>query len=173
MLSNIVSRPLDELLDRLAHQKGLVYTRYSDDVVFSTDRDLTRRDVGTLVKNAARVFTAFGHAVHRKKITVAAPGSRKIVLGFLVDGDVARLSRVYRSRIETHLRGIEKFGLAEHAAARHFASIWGMIRHIEGLIAHARAVDPRYGERLRARLTETLNERGWSNRRDQSLNAPK
>jgi RNA-directed DNA polymerase len=164
MLSNVVSRPLDELLDRLAHRDGLVYTRYSDDVVFSTDRDLTRRQVRTLVTGSTRIFAAFDHVVHRKKITVAPPGSRKLVLGLLVDGDEARLSRAYRSRIETHLRGVEKFGLAEHAAARHFTSIWGMIRHIEGLIAHACAVDRKYGDSLRARLTETLNKGGWSNR---------
>lgn len=164
MLSNVVSRPLDELLDRLAHRDGLVYTRYSDDVVFSTDRELTRRQVRTLVTDSTRIFAAFGHVVHRKKMTVAPPGSRKLVLGLLVDGDEARLSRAYRSRIETHLRGLEKFGLAEHAAARRFTSIWGMIRHIEGLIAHACAVDRKYGDSLCARLTETLNKSGWSNR---------
>ena len=184
MLSNLVSRPLDELLDQFAHQNELVYTRYSDDVVFSTAKDLTRRDVGTLVNNVSRVFAAFGHAVHRKKIAVAPPGSRKIVLGLLVDGDEARLSRAYRTRIEArlsrayrtrienHLRGIKKFGLAEHAAARHFSSIWGMVRHIEGLIAHARSVDPRYGDALRAHLTQTPNERGWINRSGQPLAAP-
>jgi RNA-directed DNA polymerase len=164
MLSNVVSRPLDELLDRLAHRDGLVYTRYSDDVVFSTDRDLGRRQVRTLVKDATRIFAAFGHMVHQKKITVAPPGSRKLVVGLLVDGSEARLSRAYRSRIETHLHGLEKFGLADHAAARRFTSIWGMIRHIEGLISHTCAVDPKHGASLRVRLTEALNKSGWSDR---------
>jgi RNA-directed DNA polymerase len=162
MLSNIVSRPLDELLDRLARRDGLVYTRYSDDIAFSTDGDLTRGQIRTLINDATRVFDAFGHSVHRKKITVAPPGSRRLILGLLVDGDKARLTRTYRSRVETHLRGIEKFGLAAHAATRHFTSIWGMIRHVEGLIAHACAVDVDYGGVLRARLAETLNKSGWS-----------
>jgi RNA-directed DNA polymerase len=107
--------------------------------------------------------------VHRKKIAVAPPGSRKIVLGLLVDGDEARLSRAYRVRIETHLRGIAKFGLAEHAVARHFTSIWGMIRHIEGLIAHAQGIDPEYGDKLRSRLNHVLNDSGW---RQESFGTP-
>jgi RNA-directed DNA polymerase len=69
MLSNLVSRPLDELLDRLAHRNGLIYTRYSDDLVFSTGRDLTRRHIKTLLNDVARVFAGFGHAVHRQLCT--------------------------------------------------------------------------------------------------------
>lgn len=161
MLSNLVSRPMDTVFTDLAHAAGLVYTRYSDDIVFSTAEDMTRRDVRNLVDDVTRIFGAFGHVLHRKKITIAPPGARKLVLGLLIDGHSVRLSREYRDRVETHLRGIERFGLAEHAASRHFASIWGMVRHIHGLVAHAKGVDTPYGEALVARLSSSLAKQGW------------
>lgn len=162
MLSNLVSAPMDDLLAKLARERGLVYTRYSDDVVFSTSSEITRREVRNLVHDVNRGFHSFGHILHRKKIVIAPPGARKLVLGLLVDGDEVRLSREYRNRLESHVRGIEIFGLAEHAASRHFTSIWGMIRHVGGLIAHAKAVDRSYGEALQLRFSAALEALGWN-----------
>jgi len=161
MLSNLVSKPMDKVLADVARSAGLIYTRYSDDIVFSTGEDLARHEVRNLINDVTRVFGAFGHVLHRKKITIAPPGARKLVLGLLVDGNAIRLSREYRDRLETHVRGIERFGLAEHAASRNFASIWGMVRHIRGLAAHAMAVDRPYAEALDARLTAALAKQGW------------
>lgn len=162
MLANLASLRLDNLLDHIASREGLVCTRYSDDVVFSTDADLTRQRVRNLIYDVARTFRAFGHVLHRKKITVAPPGARKMVLGLLVDGDRVRLSRAYRGRLESHIRGIERFGLAEHAASRHFASIWGLVRHVGGLVAHAQSVEPKYGMDLKARFAAALTKQGWN-----------
>ncbi|MEP9358766.1 reverse transcriptase family protein [Sphingomonas sp. KR3-1] len=162
MLSNLVSEPMDDLLASLARSQGLVYTRYSDDVVFSTSDDITRREIRDLLNDITRIFASFGHRLHRKKITIAPPGARKLVLGLLVDGSQVRLSREYRARLEGHVRGIETFGLAEHAASRHFASIWGMVRHIGGLIAHAKAVDGPFGDAMALRLSTALTALGWS-----------
>lgn len=162
MLANLVSLPLDTMLERIGERFGLVYTRYSDDVVFSTGGDLTRKQVLTLIHDVSRTFAAFGHQLHRKKITVAPPGSRKLVLGLLVDGNMVRLSRTYRGRLDAHVRGIERFGLAEHAASRRFSSIWGMLRHVGGLIAHASSVDAAYGAALRTRLSRAVAAEGWT-----------
>ncbi|WP_288991060.1 reverse transcriptase family protein [uncultured Sphingopyxis sp.] len=162
MLSNLVSEPMDDLLAKIARERGLVYTRYSDDVVFSTGTTITRREVRNLVHDVKRVFNSFGHLLHRKKVVIAPPGARKLVLGLLVDGDEVRLSREYRARVESHVRGIEKFGLAEHAASRHFTSVWGMVRHVGGLIAHSRAVDQTYGDSMQLRLSAALEASGWS-----------
>jgi RNA-directed DNA polymerase len=58
-----------------------------------------------------------------------------------VHGSKVRLTKEYRDRLQDHVRGIEKFGLGHHAAHRHFASIWGMVRHIQGLLSYAIAVE--------------------------------
>lgn len=171
MLSNIVSVPLDETLCELGDRYGLTYTRYSDDIAFSTGGEFSRRDANTLIRNAGRILASFGHELHRNKITIAPPGARKVVLGLLVDGDTVRLTRAYRSRLEDHVRGVEKFGLKAHAATRHFSSLWGAVRHIDGLIAHAKHVDETFARSLKHRFSEALVRSGWSGEAPQSSDA--
>src|SRR5579863_7561663 len=98
------------------HISARIYTRYSDDLAFSTSGDFTRRTAERLVCDIERVLLAFGHALHRKKTTISPPGARKIVLGLLVGGDHLKLTSEFRKRVANHVRGIEKFGLAHHAA---------------------------------------------------------
>lgn len=153
-IANLVARPLDERLSRWAAAHQMTYTRYSDDIVLSGAP-------GTYVAaEARRHFAAIGGMIrnegwetNRGKGRIVAPGSRLIVLGLLVDGDRVRLRREMRERIAEHLRGIEVFGPAQHAAHRNFRDAFGMLNHVRGLIEHTRSVDAalaeRYDERLR------------------------
>lgn len=75
------------------------------------------------------------------KIRVAGPGSKKIVLGLLVDGNVPRLSKQTYKRIERHLYSIKKFGLSEVARHEKFDSPIGFYNHVAGLIAFVKDVD--------------------------------
>ena len=161
MLSNLSSFALDTLLQQVADRLRLVYTRYSDDMGFSTGAQFTRQLAVNLVNEVERILASFGHQLHRHKITIAPPGARKIVLGLLVDGDAPRLTKEFRSRVSDHVRGIEKFGVARHARERHFASLWGLVRHVMGLLTYAEAVDPAFSGPLRARLRLALTKEKW------------
>lgn len=162
MLSNLASFGLDELLTKIAGKYGLIYTRYSDDVVFSTGNDFSHKEAAGLLCDASRAFTAFGHQPHREKLVVAPPGSRRTVLGLLVDGESLRLRPEFKDRLSNHVRGIEKFGVVEHANHRHFSSIWGLVRHLDGSLVYANTVEPNYAAPLRNRLLETLKDQGWA-----------
>lgn len=162
MLSNLTSKALDDNLQKLADKYGLLYTRYSDDITFSTGEQLTRKAANTLVIEAQHILAAFGHELHRRKVTIAPPGARKVVLGLLVDGTSLKLTRNFRNRVSDHVRGIAKFGLSQHAQTRHFASLWGLVRHVEGLLAYANAIDPTFAAPLKDKLSVALATQGWS-----------
>ena len=164
MLSNLVSFALDEVLQAAADREAMVYTRYSDDIIFSTNSDFTRSDAQKLLSEVERIFCSFGFALHRRKVTIAPPGSRKIALGLLVDGSKLKHPREYRDRLSDHIRGVEKFGVAHHAQEWHFASLWGLIRHIQGLLVYARSVDPGFAAPLETRFRAALTAQGWPER---------
>lgn len=161
LLSNLASELLDKVLQRVAEKYDVTFTRYSDDLAFSTGALFTHSSAASLLIEIENVLGAFGHALHRKKTSISPPGARKVVLGLLVNDDRLRLTREYRSRIANHVRGVEKFGLATHAAHRHFASLWGMVRHINGLLAYADAVDPDFAAPLKKRLDQSLKAQSW------------
>lgn len=162
MLANLASFRLDEALEALGDRYGMVYTRYSDDIAFSTGGAFDRKRAGRLIVEVERIFRSFGHALHRKKISVAPPGARKVVLGLLVHGSDLRLTDPYRRRLADHVRGVERFGLSAHKAHRHFASLWGMVRHIQGLLGYAESVEGKAAHAaMRARLDAALARDGW------------
>ena len=100
-----------------------------------------------------------GLAPNRAKTQIVPPGARKIVLGLLVDGESPRLCREFKSKLRMHLYYLNHsmIGPGGHAESRGFDSIIGLRAHVLGLIAHARLVEPDYGE---ARLGE-FNNIAW------------
>jgi RNA-directed DNA polymerase len=141
-LANLVARPLDDRLTVIADEHQLVYTRYADDITLSASRPFSRRRASRIIHQVSLAVRAAGFLVHQKKTRVVPPGARRIVLGLLVDGERVRVTRELRSRVESHVYGAEKFGLASHQTARGFASALGLIRHVDGLLAFAHDIDP-------------------------------
>ncbi len=150
MLANLAVRRLDERIDALAGARDWTYTRYADDLAFSTTEPCTRGRAMALVTLAEREMSGFGLVANRQKTTIVPPGARKILLGVLVDRAKPHLTRAFRNNIETHLYALTnpKIGPAAHRNTRGFASTIGMKRHVEGLIAFAHQVDPAYAGRL-------------------------
>jgi RNA-directed DNA polymerase len=149
MLSNLVMKRTDSEIDSLSLSAGLTYSRYSDDMVFSTrghtfDRSRAKDFIGVVT----RVLLRVGFYPNMTKCVIVPPGARKIVLGLLVDKSTPRLSREFRSNLRQHLYYLQKFGPVEHAKARGFESLWSMRRHIRGLIDFANMIDAPYAATL-------------------------
>jgi RNA-directed DNA polymerase len=154
MMANRSVDRLDRTLQELARDMGWIYTRYADDLAFSR-RDVSSRGAALeLVKKAEFIIEKAGLVAHRQKTTILPPGSRKILLGVLVDRDRPKLTKAFRNNIETHLYALtsEKIGPEQHRQTRKFDSMVGMRRHVCGLIAFAHQVDRTYASSLYAQF---------------------
>lgn len=143
-LANAVATPMDYALAGLAQEWGLVYTRYSDDLVFSAGHGFNRAIAVRIIGKATSAVRSQGFILHERKTRIIPPGARHIVLGLLVDGDVVRLTPEFRRRINVHLRGVDKFGLRSHAIHRGFRSLFSFVNHIDGCLAFAMSVEPEW-----------------------------
>ncbi len=158
-LANAVAGRLDRLLQAYATRSGLVYTRYSDDLAFSGHSTFSRVEASGVIGEVSGLVRSAGFEAHRAKSRVVPPGARKIVLGLLVD-DSVRLLPEDRRRIEVHLRGCEKFGLAKHAAHRGFDSVFSFIDHLDGWISFALGVERARATAWRQQLRQILTADG-------------
>jgi RNA-directed DNA polymerase len=152
MLSNLAMRSLDRAIQSIAESAGLEYTRYSDDITFSTRSDFDRSKASAVMGRTSAVLRRIGLYPNPGKSVVVPPGGRKVVLGLLVDHDVPALPREFRSRLRQHLHYLETLGPLVHASKRGFDSVWGLYRHVRGLIDFANMVDPAYSAEMLSRL---------------------
>ncbi|MBU7440925.1 reverse transcriptase family protein [Paraburkholderia fungorum] len=158
MLANLVCYKLDELLADLADSDGLQYTRYADDLTFSTNsKEFSREQAAAVVGKVFQHLAQMGFSPNRSKTSVIPPRGRKVVLGLLVDGSRPRLSREFKASLRQHLYylTLDGWGPVKHAKVRGFASLVGLRDHVLGLIGYAGQIEPAYAL-ARRREFETI-----------------
>jgi len=147
MLSNLAMLEFDAKLSDVAEKESCVYTRYADDVILSTqDPRFSRPRAQRLIGKIYSTMGCFGLSPNATKTRVCTPGSRKIVLGLLVNGAEPCLPRELKLALRQHLYYLSHncIGPSAHAQARNFSSIGGMKNYIRGLISYAHQVEPSY-----------------------------
>ena len=142
ILSNLVMRSADERVFEIASHLGLRFTRYSDDLYFSSRRPVRKHMIDRLIREVRVTLAKDGFHLNDKKTWVAGPGGRRSVLGILVDGPSPRLPRQYKRNVEVHLRGAALNGMDQHAQHRDFTTTDDLDAHVTGLLSHARLVEP-------------------------------
>lgn len=152
MISNLIMYRTDEVLSRLAELHGMKYTRYADDLAFSCGPERNEAYVRRFARLVLAELRSAGFRPNHQKTSIRGPGSRRIVLGMLVDSERPRLAREFKDMIKLHLYYLKSpsHGPSLHASARK-TSVSGIFHHVRGLISWAEIVEPEYGKRA---LTE-------------------
>lgn len=152
MLANLAVQGLDEKLQAIADKVGLRYTRYADDLIFSTaDKSFGRERSIQFIGEAYSALGAHGLTPNTSKTLIVPPGARKVVLGLLVDGPKPRLTRDFRAKIRMHLHFLlhKDIGPKAHAINRGFSSAEGLRQHLLGLISFAAQIDRSFANECR------------------------
>lgn len=149
LISNLIMRDSDKKLSEIATKYRLTYTRYSDDLSFSTrSKDFGRAKALEVVFEVYKVLSKAGYRPQLRKTKIIPPGSKKVILGLNVDCVEPRLQKEYKDRIKQHLYYIEKLGISEHVSNRGFDSIWGLKSHLRGMIDYANMIEPDYSKKM-------------------------
>jgi len=113
VLANMICLKLDKALMRLSQENGWRYSRYADDITFSTNKltdDLASvSGTGVVVgKRIINILKKNGFALNEKKTRLAIPGQSKWVTGVKVNKE-RNLSRKYIKRIRCMLHAWEAY----------------------------------------------------------------
>lgn len=159
MLANLAVRNFDCDVEAIAKRFQLVYTRYADDLILSTSQQVDRLFCREVICRIYNIIKKHGFVPNKTKTSIQTPGSRKLVLGLLVNGKTPRLTREFRSNMRRHLYYLsaEKIGPIAHASHLGFSSVLGFKNHIYGLAAFASQIEPEYG----SKCIKALNSIKW------------
>lgn len=100
----------------------------------------------SLRREVCRILNEAGFRPNHRKTVIRGPGTRRVILGLLVDGPTPRLSREFKDNIRLHLYYLTSpdHGPAKHALARKTGTS-SLYHHVRGLIAWATQVEPAFG----------------------------
>lgn len=157
-LANLVCYPLDVRLNEFATKNNLTYTRYADDIIFSSTTDFNRPSATKALHNAIRLIEKFGFGINRNKTRIIPPGARKQILGVLAGEGALRIPRSVRERIDQSIWALEKFGLESHAEHLGAESPGFLVNQITGRLLWAREVDKNWSEIRLAKLGQLISE---------------
>jgi len=82
-ISNLVAKHLDRELKELADKHSLIYTRYADDLTFSTEDSSV--DMGPIETEVKKVITRQNFLVNHNKTRIQRPHRRMSVTGIVVN----------------------------------------------------------------------------------------
>ena len=107
VLTNIICRRLDEKLYRLAQEFSVNYSRYADDITFSSDRQIFH---GKFIRKLSRIIESEGLVINKSKIRLQNQGERQVVTGITVNKGT-NVSREYIKELRMYLYYIEQYGI--------------------------------------------------------------
>ncbi len=140
MIANLVCRRLDRRLMGLAQARGITYTRYADDMIFSGGPDTPG------ILRAARSFLAEeGFEMNEDKTRILRRGRRQEICGVVVNDKIG-IRRTWRRKLRAEV----------HRLATGRKPEPGQLSRILGEIAFLKAFNPqeaaRYAHKLQAAL---------------------
>ncbi len=117
VITNMICAPLDNNLMKLAKETGCTYTRYADDISFSTykktfDESIAYVDDGRIIlgNKLEEIIKKNSFEINPKKITLRSKKNRQEVTGLTVN-EFPNLRRSYVRQLRAIMHSAEKYGL--------------------------------------------------------------
>lgn len=111
VLTNIVCRNLDRQLHELAQEYNLHYSRYADDITFSSNRNVFHKG-GEFQRKLEEIITGQNFSINEKKTRIQNKNQRQEVTGLVVS-DRVNVTREYVRNLDNILYIWEKYGESE------------------------------------------------------------
>ncbi|WP_053004183.1 reverse transcriptase family protein [Flavobacterium sp. ABG] len=153
-ISNMIVYKMDKKIKGLAKKLNFDYSRYADDMSFSTTKE-NSKNVSRLLYFTKKIIESEGFIIHPDKIHVMRKGMQQKVTGVVVN-EKLNIDRIQLRKFRALLHNIEKNGWKEQQ--------WGkaihLINAIEGYINYVFMVNPEKGVAFKQTLKNIINKHG-------------
>jgi len=145
-LSNILMFKFDETLQYLCDEIGVVYTRYADDLTFSTSSQMDVHSIRDFVRRAINSGFVKRLELNEEKTTLVSKATSRRVTGLIITNDGAvSLGREKKREISVMIDHVRR-GVFPAAS----------MSKLSGWLAYANDVEPSFVRRLCSKYSEEL-----------------
>ena len=107
-ISNIVFKQTDESIYKVASEYNITYTRYADDLAFSSKKDISENKLAKFQEKLKAVITQNNWKLNSTKERYSKLPKRLKVYGLLVDFEYPRFTKGYRNKLRAYNYILEK-----------------------------------------------------------------
>lgn len=153
-ISNLIAYKLDKKLKGLADKLNFTYTRYADDLSFSTSSD-NKENITKLLRFLRDIVKAEGLTLHPEKTHIMRNGGQQKVTGIVVN-EKLNVERAQLRKFRALLHNIETNGWKGQK--------WGQAKNvlysIEGYIHFVKMVNPDKAVKYQEQLNRIIEKHG-------------
>jgi len=157
-ISNYVCMEMDALFEKYSEEEGYEYTRYADDMTFSSDSTLPSKEV------IEKILTRSNFLLNERKFRVYRKGGPQYVTGLTVVDKRPRLSKRFKKQLRLEAYYIKKHGFTSHYVNRSKKEItysnigfmgpltqtmFGGLGQVRGLVCYIQSVEPDLADYIR------------------------
>jgi len=154
-ITNILCIRMDKRLKGAADKLGFTYTRYADDLTFST-QEKDEAKLKKMLWQAKKIVEDEGFVIHPEKERIMRTGQKKEVTGIVVN-DKLSLDRKTLKRFRALLFQLEKDG----PAGKHWNQSHNLLASVKGYAHYIAMVNPEKGAQIVERAEKVLLNAGF------------
>jgi retron-type reverse transcriptase len=153
-ITNILCRRLDRRMQKIADECGFVYTRYADDLTFSTS-GASKQNICNVLRRSEAVVVHEGLELHPEKTRVLRKSRQQEVTGIVVNEKLS-LDRKELKRFRAVLFQVEKDG----PEGKHWGQSPDVIASLKGFANYLQMVDPAKAADYQKRVHALMDKYG-------------
>lgn len=108
-LANIICSKLDLELNNIAQKYSCCYTRYADDITFSS-----KNDIKGIISEIQEPISRYGFNINSSKTSFFTSGKPKFITGLIVQNGKMRVPKRYKRELKKEIYYCKKFGVSNH-----------------------------------------------------------
>jgi RNA-directed DNA polymerase len=151
-ITNLLCRRLDRRLQSMAENIGFTYSRYADDLTFSTSSE-NRRHICNILKRTESIVTHEGFKINPDKTRVLRNTHQQEVTGIIVNNKL-NISKKVLKKFRATLYQIEQEGLND----KHWGNSHDTLAAITGFANFVTMVNPEKGAKFQQQIQRIRNK---------------
>lgn len=151
-LANLVCKKMDAELNQLANKYKSVYSRYADDLTFSSENDISE-----IISEIERIVKLNGFMVNNSKTIVFSKGKPKFITGLVVQNGCVKVPKKFKRELKKEIYFCKKYGVLTHLKNTEAKNFINYREHLYGKAYYIHMVEPDVGNHY----LEELDSISW------------
>ncbi len=146
-IANIICKRMDKAIQRYAKENNITYSRYADDLTFSSNDEMRG-----LIDEITEIANKYDFSINNRKTRIFSPGEPKFITGLVVQNGIVRVPKHFKRDLKKEIPFCQKFGVLIHLQNSNSPHYINYREHLYGKSYYVNMIEPDIGEKFLAEL---------------------